>query len=52
MADGMITLLQNQQMRNQIISEGKAWVAEQFDNKKWLVHLADLFKAEPHIYPK
>ncbi len=49
MAEGMITLLQNQQLRKHIISEGKAWVAEQFDNKKWLVHLADLFKAESHI---
>lgn len=49
MAEGMITLLQDQEFRRKVISQGRAWVAEQFDNRKWLERLAEVFRAEPHI---
>lgn len=51
MAEGILQVLRDNELRSTIIAEGKSWVNEQFDNRKWLVKLADVFKAEPHICP-
>lgn len=49
LAKGILQILQDNDFRKEIISNGKTWVSEQFDNRKWLLKLADVFDAEPHI---
>ncbi len=49
MAKAIIRICQDNELRELLIANGKSWVSEQFDNKKWLLRLADVFEAEPHI---
>ncbi len=49
LAEAMILMLQDQDLRRQLISQGKAWVREQFDNRKWIENLARLFRSQPHL---
>jgi len=49
MATAITTLLEDHQLRERIISNGRTWVAEQFDNRLWIQRLAAIFQAEPHI---
>ena len=49
MAEAIMTLLEDRQLREHIINTGNTWVAEQFDNRLWIERLAEIFRAEPHI---
>lgn len=49
MAQAIVTLLENSALRKTVIQEGKLWVEKQFDSKKWVKHLADVFADQPHI---
>ncbi len=49
LAKGIIKILQDNDFRKEIIANGKSWVSEQFDNRKWLLRLADVFDSETHI---
>lgn len=51
MSGAVMTLLRDQALRNQIIADGKRWVAEHFDNRIWIQKLAEIFQAEPHLGP-
>ena len=48
MAEAILLLLQDQQLRRTLITSGKAWVAAHFDNSQLLSELASIFiKANP-----
>lgn len=49
MAAGIMTMLEDRQLREHIIANGRKWVTEQFDNRLWIERLADIFLAQPHI---
>ena len=49
MATAIMTLLDDRQLRERIITNGRKWVDEQFDNRFWIKRLAEIFHAEPHI---
>ena len=49
MAESIMRLLEDDQLRCRIIDNGRDWVASQFDNRQWIIKLADIFRAEPHF---
>jgi len=49
MATAIMTLLEDRQLRERIITNGKKWVTEQFDNRIWIERLAEILRAEPHL---
>lgn len=46
MAEAMIQLLQDKELRGSVITRGKALVAEKFNNKQLARHLANIFTSE------
>lgn len=51
MASGILAMLEDQGLRQKVITNGRAWVTEQFDNQRLTRKLADIFASQPHIGP-
>lgn len=49
MAGAIEKLLQDNELRRKISRQGRDWVLEQFDNRRWVRNLAEIFHAQPHI---
>lgn len=49
LADAIVEIVDNDSLRNALISNGRHWVKERFDNRYWLARLAEVFNARPHI---
>lgn len=50
LADSIQKLLQDKEMRTRLSNQGKSWVHERFDNRKWVENLADVFRNQPHLH--
>lgn len=49
MAEGILTMLRDQELRGKVIARGKTLVSNHFDNRQWVERLAEVFLAEPHL---
>ncbi|WP_163340280.1 glycosyltransferase family 4 protein [Desulfopila sp. IMCC35008] len=49
MAESIEKILLDNDLRNRISEQGRDWVHNQFDNRRWVRNLADIFQAQPHL---
>lgn len=49
LADSIQKLLEDEELRQHLSTHGKAWVHEQFDNRRWVENLAAVFRDQPHL---
>lgn len=49
LAEAIIELMENEVLRSEFIANGRQWVNERFDNRRWLAKLAEIFNGQPHI---
>ena len=49
LAEAIETMLTDNGLRKKVADQGRRWVHDQFDNRRWAVKLADIFRAQPHL---
>lgn len=49
MAESIEKILLDSKLRNRISEQGREWVHTQFDNRRWVRNLADIFQTQPHL---
>lgn len=49
MAESIEKMLLDDNLRNRISIQGREWAQNEFDNRRWVRNLADIFQAQPHL---
>ena len=49
MSDAIIRMVTDKELRHQLITNGRKYVETDFDNKKWVKNLAELFRSQNRL---